>query len=108
MSTLILIMFMHFVSDFILQTDTMAKNKSKNIECLLAHVLVYSIPFLCFGLKFTVINAGLHFLIDFFTSRASGYFYKKGEIHNFFVIIGFDQFLHFCCLYISALELGII
>lgn len=44
--------------------------------------------------QFFVVTYLAHFVTDAVTSRISSYFYKKGDTHNFFVIIGFDQWLH--------------
>ena len=85
----------HFVADFVLQSDWMARNKSKDNKALLLHVSVYSIPFMVLiSPLYGVINGILHFGIDYFTSRLSGRLWARGEVHNFFVIIGFDQLLH--------------
>lgn len=94
-----LIIVTHWVSDFILQSDYVAKNKSKSNLILLQHVGIYGLPFLfLFGWKYAIINSIGHFIIDWFTSRASGILFRKGDIHNFFVIIGLDQALHLSCL----------
>lgn len=96
---LILIFLAHFIGDFILQTDDMAKNKSKDNMALTYHIAMYSLPFIIlFGPIYAVINGLLHWVIDFTTSRISSKLYQKGDIHNFFVVIGFDQFLHMTCL----------
>lgn len=41
--TVIFIMTIHFIADFILQSDWMAKNKSKSNKALLAHVSIYTL-----------------------------------------------------------------
>lgn len=87
----------HFIGDFILQSDKTAKDKSKSNAVLGKHVLMYGIPFLWLGIWFYVITVVLHFIIDYFTSRASSYMYNR-DIHWFFVIIGFDQMLHMISL----------
>lgn len=43
---------------------------------------------------FAALNGILHLFIDLTTSQFTGYFWKKKDTHNFFVVIGFDQFLH--------------
>lgn len=103
-----IILFIHFIADFIVQTDWMAKNKSTSSKALSSHVLSYGGTFIVlyplfyslFGTNFQtyasfiVINVVLHGIIDFITSRIASKFHKEGKIHNFFVTIGFDQFLH--------------
>ena len=110
---LVQLMFFHFISDFILQTDTMAKNKSTSWKWLSAHVGTYMLV-LFSGLfflhsvmysgdlelvaklfTFVLANGILHFCIDAVTSRITSLLWKKQKVHEFFVVIGFDQFLHF-------------
>lgn len=99
---IILIFILHFIGDFILQTHKMAINKSTSIKYLTYHVLTYCIPFLIlltggFGwnmLWFFLLLFGTHWITDFITSKITSYFWKKKDMHNFFVIIGFDQLIH--------------
>lgn len=99
LSTIIMILCLHFVSDFILQSNWMAQNKSKSNLALSTHVLVYSLPFMLIGFWYAIINASLHFIIDYFTSRATSKLWKEEKVHWFFVVIGLDQTLHFICLF---------
>jgi len=105
----ITILFVHWVADFIMQTDDMARNKSKCNIWLSKHILSYSIVMLLtwlllyyFSLKqllpWIVINGLLHFIIDYVTSRVTSYLWVEKEVHNFFVVIGLDQMLHVICL----------
>ena len=90
-----IILVIHFVADFVLQSDWMAKNKSKDNKALLLHVSVYSIPFmLLISPLYGLINGILHFAIDYTTARLSSKLWARGDVHNFFVVIGFDQLLH--------------
>ena len=120
---LTLAMTVHFVADFLLQTDWMATNKSKRWDALALHCAVYSVCFLPFGLTFAAALFGLHFMTDAVTSRITSrlWFFKCedgiweqasytvpkhgrtlvnpftpsiGNRHWFFVVIGFDQWLH--------------
>lgn len=93
----------HFVADFVMQSDTMAMNKSKSWRWLSAHVLVYSCGLLAAAvlilspiaaLFYVAGNAVLHFITDAITSRLTAYLYAKAERHWFFVAIGFDQLVH--------------
>lgn len=107
MNFFIAFLFIHWIADFIMQTDWMAKNKSKDITALTAHVLVYTLFFgvmsiimLCFFVPpslvflFILVNGILHFVTDYFTSRITAKLWAEQKTHEFFVVVGFDQFLH--------------
>lgn len=101
MNSILILVWMHWFSDFITQTDAMAKNKSKSMKWLSLHIAVYTIPFLIFGWKFAVFNGLAHWVVDFFTSRWTSKLWAKGQVHNFFVVIGFDQAIHLTTLFLS-------
>ena len=110
--TILWILFSHWVCDFVLQTDNMALGKSKNMSDLLDHTGVYSLCMfmMLFGLvEFTDFtwwdNLGLctisffvHTTQDYFTSRINARLWAQEKRHEFFVSVGFDQFLHFAQL----------
>lgn len=113
------IIFIHWVADFILQTDKQAKGKSKNWGDLLEHTIIYSTVWvfaicLLFGyeihnktylwyfwssLAFAFITFISHTITDYYTSRLNSKLWAKGDVHNFFVSIGFDQVLHYIQLF---------
>jgi hypothetical protein len=101
-----LLFTLHFIGDFMLQTHKQAINKSTSIKYLTYHVLTYCIPFLVFltgGLSlnmlwFFLLLFGTHWVTDFVTSKITSYFWQKKDMHNFFVIIGFDQLIHILTL----------
>ena len=115
------ILITHWFSDFVLQTDKQAKGKSKNWGDLLGHTSTYSVVWvfascLLFGYtnkaqttEWYVINsllfAGItfvcHTITDYFTSRLNSKLWAKGDVHNFFVSIGFDQVLHYVQLFLT-------
>lgn len=110
------LIFSHWIADFVLQSDWMAKNKSKDSFALFVHVWVYSCALMMFAITtnlvkryyglpttlhvvtFVAINGVAHFLIDYITSRMTSKLWAKGQVHNFFVVIGFDQALHLATL----------
>ena len=78
------ILIVHFVADFIFQTDKEAKGKSKNLSDLLSHTITYSMIWFCIGvlltllvilpnilfvIYFTIITFICHTITDYFTSR---------------------------------------
>ncbi len=90
-----ILLAVHWISDFVFQTDYVAKNKSKDNWVLLEHGTIYMLPFiLLISPLYGLINSILHIIIDYFTSRLSGKLWARGDAHNFFVVIGFDQLLH--------------
>lgn len=119
------IIIVHYIADFIFQTDEMAINKSKSNLYLFRHVFIYTLVWLTgtilfcipqmnnfttelwsiYVLKFVIIFPLItficHFITDYYTSRWSSYLYQKGERHNFFLVIGFDQILHYLQLFIT-------
>lgn len=111
-----MILLIHYLADFSLQTSYQAENKSKNNIALLYHVLIYSATwlfvsyFFLFNLNlttallFTIITFYSHFITDYFTSRLTSSFFNKKDYHNGFLVVGFDQLLHYITLF-STYEL---
>jgi hypothetical protein len=106
MTIIIIILFLHWIADFVCQTDWQAKNKSKNNHALFSHVINYTLIFLVFSIVITglydnilfllyaPITFTFHFLTDYITSRVNSKLWSKNKVHEFFVSVGFDQFLH--------------
>ena len=95
---IITIVWLHFISDFVLQTDYIATNKSTNMDCLLTHSALYSLPFLILGPEYALINGLLHFVVDYFSSRLTTRFYINEQRRWFWLTIGCDQAIHMTCL----------
>ena len=114
------ILIIHWIADFILQTDKMAKGKSNNWYDLLDHTFTYSLVWLIAGLIygfvclftgneisliipifFFMITLICHTATDYVTSRINKILWNKGDVHNFFVSVGFDQILHYVQLYLT-------
>jgi len=101
LTTMLLLVWMHFVADFVFQTDEVALGKSKSNRLLLKHVLIYGIPFLLVGFAYAGVNSAAHFAVDYVTSRVTAELFKQGQRHWFFVVIGFDQAIHMTTLFIT-------
>jgi hypothetical protein len=119
------ILLVHFIVDFVVQTEWQATNKYKNIWALLSHTVIYTMYWLVFlfgilvmqlviyekgvGLftvqemySFVGITFVVHTITDFFTSKLNKYILAKdnGKYRRFFVCIGFDQVLHYIQLFL--------
>jgi hypothetical protein len=103
-------LFGHWVFDFVLQPHWMSMRKSKEWGVLARHAIRitagsliafaiivaiagHSVPWWS-GPVFALINGVAHFAIDAVTSRMTSKLWQKERVHDFFVVIGFDQFLH--------------
>jgi hypothetical protein len=117
---LLWMVFAHWIADFVCQTHWQATNKSKDWNALTQHVVIYSVimtgAFAILVFKYTALLQLLvafffitffaHFITDAITSRINSYLWKKGDVHNFFVSVGFDQFLHYLQLFLTIQLLG--
>jgi membrane-bound metal-dependent hydrolase YbcI (DUF457 family) len=116
--TIIIILFSHYVSDFLLQNDKMATKKSKNVYWLGTHCIVYMISLSSIIALFSITpliqidnylhlqlfafgNGVLHFIVDYLTSRWARRLYNKNKRRAFFNVIGFDQLIHMTALLVS-------
>ena len=97
----IILVWVHFVADFLLQNDKMAVNKSKSNKWLGIHAGIYTIPFFWWGWKFALVNGAAHFVVDFVTSRGTTWLWQKNERHWFFSLIGLDQAIHITTLLVT-------
>jgi len=109
--TFLFIIFVHWVSDFVLQTQHMSTRKSSSNYYLTLHVVIYSFAtILGWALVLPLLGIHLysgpvwlafllifvtHWITDYFTSRRTSKLYKEEKYHDFFVVIGFDQVLHY-------------
>jgi hypothetical protein len=116
---IIYFLLVHWVADFIFQSDWEAKNKSKDNKALLSHTISYSllwgsgvIGLFYFGnvwiallgaVIFSLITFVCHTVTDYITSRINSRLWLAQRVHDFFVSIGFDQVLHYTQLYITYL-----
>jgi hypothetical protein len=96
----------------------MATKKSTSKVWLTKHVLTYSlitvaswssfiiplsekeyiIPNLCMVWIITFVT---HWFTDYVTSKITSRLYKEGKVHDFFVIVGVDQMIHYTTLLLT-------
>ena len=101
MGVIIGIIWLHWLADFVFQTDSMALNKSKSYYWLTIHCATYAALFIGFGWQFALITFALHWLTDAITSRGTAWLWQKNERHWFFTLIGFDQAIHLTTLILT-------
>ena len=110
------IILVHWIGDFVLQTNAMAQNKSISNGWLTKHVIVYSmvtnilwLPIIfvmqlklnSFDYFFAMLLIfSLHWVTDYITSRLNSKYWRLKKIHEFFVSVGFDQVLHYFQLFL--------
>lgn len=105
----IIILFFHWIADFLLQTTDMAINKSKSNYWLSKHVVAYfwgMSPLILLGMYHSnfvaaifwlLFNCTLHLITDYCTSRWTSKLYAAKKYYGFpafFSVIGLDQFIH--------------
>lgn len=119
-----ILLFLHFLADFVAQPDEMARRKSESFKVLLHHcsihlVIFYAGCFFLFGpLKAFVlagVNASLHGFIDWNIWRGFKKWAARNNLtyeqimkdesarHKFFVTIGADQLLHGISIVIAVI-----
>lgn len=108
----ILILIIHFLADFPLQTHEQATKKGESNKWLFYHVGTYTLiwsviymtlPFqseypLLSWLTFSLLIGVPHFIVDWVTSRVGKPFWRSQDFHNGFTVVGFDQVIHYLCL----------
>ena len=105
------VLILHWIGDFLFQTDWMATKKSSSLSALTVHVVTYhvilglgAIALFGWGLAtalFVGVNFIVHFVTDALTSKISSRFYASGNMRGFFVTVGFDQMCHHAALILT-------
>lgn len=109
--TVLIIMVIHYLGDFVLQTHEQSQRKSSENKWLFYHTGSYSLIWLlaAWGL-YTSIWAALlfasvtfvaHAATDWVTSRVGKSFWSSSDYHNGFAVVGFDQILHYVQLLLT-------
>lgn len=115
-TVIFVILVVHWIADFFIQTHKQATGKSSNWNDLLDHTNNYSmcwiIPaYFLLGnvvstLVFVSVTFCVHTIQDYFTSRWVKKLFDKKDFHNGFVVIGIDQVLHYTQLIFTYLMLA--
>lgn len=122
LSTILLILAIHWVADFVLQTHEQAINKSSSNYFLVCHTATYTLVWALAGTIYVIstldtyiewhftifvsITFVAHTITDWFTSRLAKKYFSKQDFHNGFVVVGFDQILHYVQLFICYIWLS--
>jgi NhaP-type Na+/H+ or K+/H+ antiporter len=105
------LLLVHYIADFIVQSQKSAENKSHSFRALWEHIFSYyafSLVSICLPALLisptNTLNIGLiyyvacvsvlHMITDFFTSKFNAKMYKSKKTKLFWVGIGGDQLLH--------------
>jgi len=125
--TIIFVLALHLIADFVLQPNWIQTYKSRNNLVLLLHVVIYAyvlaIGALFLGtwkhaILFGIANGALHYMVDFVTSRIITWQAKKLQLsdganaeekplferlnlYSLSVLLGVDQLLHQVCLMLT-------
>jgi hypothetical protein len=110
---ILILIFLHWVGDFLLQNTDMATNKSKSNIWLFKHVMSYSLVWIFAGVWFFpphlvviffFVTFIAHFTTDYYTSRWTNKLYANKKFYGFpafFSVIGLDQWLHYLQLILT-------
>ena len=112
------IILIHYIADFMFQTEKMATNKKNSIVPLLKHTILYSMimgfgfififPTILQVILFTVLTFCGHTIVDYYTSKITGKLFENKTYYtglpNFgaFSIIGLDQVIHYLILFLTV------
>lgn len=108
----LILLIIHYIADYVFQPHRIGANKWNNFDLLTEHVFTYTIIFWFIGtfsavllhlsyndtikvLYFCIITFICHLTTDYFTSKWTHRLYEEQKYHNFFLVLGFDQLLHF-------------
>ena len=120
MSYFILILVIHFLADFGLQTHEQATLKGTSNKFLFYHITVYTLVWGVVYLTLPVEQSFIewfffclligipHYIVDWCTSRIGKPFWENKDLHNGFVVVGADQIAHYLCLIYVFNVLGLI
>lgn len=112
----LMLLTIHFIGDFVLQSHWMRTNKCHSDYALLLHVCIYTGCFMIctsplvpvFGvtpwtwLEFGFVNGILHLITDRGTSRITDVLLRRNRIYDFFVVVGLDQLFHQAALILTT------
>jgi hypothetical protein len=114
MWAILAILSTHYLADFVCQSRRLATRKSFDNRALWTHAAQYALwftpvalmlPHAC-GVVFLAVTALAHGLTDYVTSRQATAAWLDEDMYRFWVIIGFDQWVHVLTLLLTYLWLA--
>lgn len=119
---LLFVLGVHWFADFVCQTHWQASNKSSNWLALGRHVFSYT-AVLSFGVGYLLVKLVpgttaielaffaiwtfvTHGITDAITSRITSSLWKQQRWHDFFVVVGADQVIHYITIWSAFALLG--
>lgn len=104
LSTVILILFLHFIADFLLQPHWIASNKYKCGKEMAIHGTIYLLVLAHIDPAWALLNTLIHVIVDAWTSNVTHKLYEREKYGAFFKVIGLDQFIHTACLLLTYVK----
>lgn len=117
MLTIIKILIVHWIADFVLQDEEWALKKHNDVHILTMHVMTYTVFWAIYlilvqstatqVIYFCTITGVFHFCTDYVTSKIT---HAQAEARHFgspipnfglFTVVGFDQILHYIQLLLT-------
>jgi len=99
------ILITHYLFDWVFQSRFIAENKSKRLDALTLHVLIYTAGLILLAIfseltiGWALFNGIAHFGVDFISSKMSAKAWQKEDKKQFWNIVGADQLIHYLILY---------
>lgn len=114
---ILVILFAHFVGDFVVQPDKVATNKWRSNKALTIHVALYTLTLFafvwmliiptadfstwCWYLYWAVFNGVCHWITDYVISKDRKTYWDEKDYRMYFIMVGFDQTAHYAVLAIT-------
>jgi len=109
----VIIILIHFIFDWWLQSRWMANNKSSNWSALAIHCVIYGfglvlvwqvaefLEYYTITAKWTMVNFAVHLVTDAISAPLNKYLYKTRGEYGLFFGIALDQMIHFTTLFLT-------
>lgn len=103
-TTVLLILVLHYIGDFLLQPHWIGANKYKCGKELAIHGMIYLLVMAHVDPFWAILNTLIHITVDAFTSNITHKLYELKKYGAFFKVIGLDQLIHSTCLLLTYIK----